>query len=132
LLVKALVMLASIDGCRSYCGRTADEHGGLPATRYRIALVHYLRADSAAVMASPRPTRYAPRSQAFSPCRGSDPDSCDRRPRRREPELAARAVAAARCRCNTNPGSVGTVASRSMVRKLFLVMPRLVVGVRGG
>jgi hypothetical protein len=33
LLVKSLVMLASIDGPRSYCGRTADEHGGLPARR---------------------------------------------------------------------------------------------------
>ena len=28
------VMLAGIDGCRSYCGRSADEHGGLPARRY--------------------------------------------------------------------------------------------------
>src|SRR6516165_4620766 len=27
-------MLGSIDGCRSYCGRTADEQGGLPARRY--------------------------------------------------------------------------------------------------
>lgn len=34
LLVKSLVGLASIDGCRSYCGRTADEHGGLPARHY--------------------------------------------------------------------------------------------------
>jgi hypothetical protein len=34
LLLKALVMLGSIDGCRSYCGRTADEQGGLPARRY--------------------------------------------------------------------------------------------------
>jgi hypothetical protein len=34
LLVKALVMLASIDGGRSCCGRTADEHGGLPVRRY--------------------------------------------------------------------------------------------------
>src|SRR4029077_5134608 len=37
---------------------------------------------AAAVMASPRPRRYAPRSQVFSPCRGSDPDSRDRRWRR--------------------------------------------------
>jgi hypothetical protein len=34
LLVKSLARLASVDGCRSYCGRTADEHGGLPARRY--------------------------------------------------------------------------------------------------
>ena len=37
------------------------------------------------VIASPQPTRYVPRSQAFSPCRGSDPGS-PRKPRhRREP-----------------------------------------------
>jgi hypothetical protein len=34
LLVKSLVMLASIESRRSYCGRTADEHGGLPARNY--------------------------------------------------------------------------------------------------
>ena len=51
-----------------------------------------------AVMASPRPTRYAPRSQAMSPWRGSDPDSRGRRSRRRGPAPAARAAAAARCR----------------------------------
>src|SRR5277367_7086252 len=38
-----------------------------------------------AVMASPRPTRYAPRSQAFSPCRGSDPGSARKPRHRREP-----------------------------------------------
>src|SRR3984957_18025153 len=46
------------------------------------------------VMASPRPTQYAPRSQAISPCRGSDPDSRGRRlhPHGRGP--AARVAAA--------------------------------------
>ena len=33
------------------------------------------RRRGTAVTALPRPTRYAPRSQAFSPCRGSDPGS---------------------------------------------------------
>jgi|SRR6516165_4545868 len=44
------------------------------------------------VMASPRPTRYAPRSQAFWPCRGSDPVSAELvvRVKREEAELKAR------------------------------------------
>ena len=53
-------------------------------------------------MASPRPTSYAPRSQAMSPWRGSDPDSPGRRCRRRGPALAEPAAAAARCRAKPN------------------------------
>ena len=56
-----------------------------------------------AVMASPRPTRYAPRSQAFSPCRGSDlgsarkpggRGSCDQVGRVESEPIVAKSVAA--------------------------------------
>ena len=53
-------------------------------------------------MASPRPTRCAPRSQAFSPCRGSGPDSRGNRPRRRGPAPVEPAAAAARCHDHQN------------------------------
>jgi hypothetical protein len=55
-----------------------------------------------AVMASPRPTRYALRSQAFSPCHSSDPGIRDGGYRHREPAPAARGAAAARCRAQPN------------------------------
>jgi hypothetical protein len=42
------------------------------AIRAWIALVHHPQANPDVVMALPRPTSYAPRSQAFSPCCGSD------------------------------------------------------------
>ena len=67
-----------------------------------------------AVMASPRPTPCAPRSQAMWPSRGSDPESRGSRPRRRAPWPAVPAAVAARCSCSTNPGSVGTAANRSI------------------
>src|SRR5258705_9339446 len=47
------------------------------------------------VTAFPLPTRYAPRSQAFSPCRGSDSGSRDSGHRHREPAPAELAAAAA-------------------------------------
>jgi hypothetical protein len=47
------------------------------------------------VTAFPLPTRYAPRSQAFSPCRGSDPGIRDSGHRHREPAPAELAAAAA-------------------------------------
>src|ERR1700738_993033 len=50
------------------------------------------------VTAFPPPTRYGPRSQAFSPCRASDPGSRDSGHRRREPAAAELAAAAARSR----------------------------------
>ena len=46
-------------------------------------------------MASPRPTPCVPRSQGMSPSRGSDPDSRDRRSRRRGHGPTVRASAAA-------------------------------------
>ena len=49
-----------------------------------------------AVMASPRPMRYVPRSQAISPWRGSDPGSRGRRCRRPWRVPVERAAAAAR------------------------------------
>jgi hypothetical protein len=48
-----------------------------------------------ALTASPRPRRYDPRSQAFSPCRGGDPGIRDSGHRHREPAPAERAAAAA-------------------------------------
>ena len=62
---------------------------------------------AAAVMASPRPRRYAPRSQGMSPSRGSDPDSRGRRRRRRGLGPAAPASAAARFRSGQNPRRLG-------------------------
>jgi hypothetical protein len=50
------------------------------------------------IMSSPRPTRYAPRSQAFSPCRGSHPGIGCKRRHHPEPGPAAPASAAARSR----------------------------------
>jgi hypothetical protein len=50
------------------------------------------------VTAWPQPTRYAPRSRAFSPCHGSDPGGAHKQRRRREPAPATRGVAAAGCR----------------------------------
>jgi hypothetical protein len=77
---------------------------GLPATAFEcqtstvvLAVPGITKYSTTAVMASPRPTRYAPRSQAFSPCRGSDPDSRDRQCRHREPALGEPAADAARC-----------------------------------
>jgi hypothetical protein len=52
------------------------------------------------VMALPRPTRYALRSQAFSPCRSSDPASPHTPRYRREPPPGERAAATARCRAS--------------------------------
>ena len=69
----------------------------------------------AAVMASPRPTSRVPRSQAISPCRGSDPDSRDMPRRHHEPEPALRATAAARFKTRiTSPPSAGAAASRAI------------------
>ena len=65
-------------------------------------------------MASPRPTSCAPRSQAMSPWRGSDPDSRGSRSRRRGPAPAARAAAAARCRVGRIPRSAGIAANLSI------------------
>ena len=51
----------------------------------------------------PRPSRYGPQSQAFPPCRGSDPGMRDSRRRRREPAAERRAAAAARSRVSPDP-----------------------------
>src|SRR5580693_3097644 len=56
-----------------------------------------------ALTASPRPRRYDPRSQAFSPYRGGDPGIRGRRNRHREPAPAERAAAAARSRVSPDP-----------------------------
>src|SRR6202453_4635364 len=56
-----------------------------------------------AVMASPRPTRYGPRTQAFSPCRGSDPGIRYSGLRHRAPAPEEHGVAAARCRASRDP-----------------------------
>jgi hypothetical protein len=66
-----------------------------------------------AVTASPRPTRYVLRSQAFSPCRGSDPGIRDSGHRRREPAPVERVVAAARCRVSPDPHRLARAANRS-------------------
>jgi hypothetical protein len=51
-----------------------------------------------AVLASPRTTRYALQSQAFSPCRGSGPLGARKLRHRREPVRVEPVAAAARCR----------------------------------
>ena len=58
---------------------------------------------AAAVMASPRPTRYAPRSQAFSPCRGSDPGGVRKQRRHHVPAPIEPAAATARSRVSPDP-----------------------------
>ena len=68
---------------------------------------------AAPVMASPRPTSYVPRSQAFSPCRGSDPGIRDKGRRHREPAPAEPAAAAARCLVSPT-SSARAAANRSI------------------
>ena len=60
--------------------------------RWRSSVPHGPQTTPGAVMASPRPTRYALRSQALSPCRGHDPGSRGRR----LPSPRARASSASR------------------------------------
>ena len=73
-------------------------HSGLPVTAYSLSRCSkVIHCGSTAVMASPRPTRYALHTQAFSPCRGSDPGSASKPRRRREPSRVEPRVASARC-----------------------------------
>ena len=70
-------------------------------------------------MASPRPRRYAPRSQAFSPCRGGDPASAHKPRHRREPAPVEPAAATARCRVSPDPHRLArplTARSRPRLR----------------
>ena len=78
--------------CRRWFGKTpAFGESSVP---------HGPQTKPGAVMASPRPRRCAPRSQAFSPCRGSDPGSARKSRHRREPAPVAPAAAAARSRAS--------------------------------
>src|ERR1700758_1709353 len=72
-----------------------------------------------ALTAWPRPTRYAPRSQAFSPSPGSDPGSPHKPRHRREPAPVEPAAAAARCRVSPDPHRLArplTARSRPRLR----------------
>ena len=72
---------------------------------WRLAEAQFRMAHrpSLAVMASPRPTRYGPRSQAFSPCRGSDPGGPCTPRHRREPAPGEPADVEARSRVSPDP-----------------------------
>ena len=81
------------------------------------------RADWRAVMASPRPTACAPRSQAMSPWRGSDPDSRGRRsssPWARASSARSRSSQMSRI---TKPSSAGAVANRSIAASASATSP---------
>ena len=65
-------------------------------------------------MSSPRPMRYGPRSQAFSPCRGSDPGSPHRPRHRREPCASRARSRNSQMSRITKPSSAGAVANRSI------------------
>ena len=78
---------------------------------------------AAAVMASPRPTSCAPRSQGISPSRGSDPDSRGRRGRRHGLVPTKRAAAAARCPRITKPSSAGSAANRATAASASATSP---------
>src|SRR5262249_19807386 len=77
---------------------TAAPHAKQNFAFWGSSIAHDEHTNPVAVMALPRPTRYAPRSQAFSPCRGSDPGSARKRRHRREPAPVERVAATARCR----------------------------------
>jgi hypothetical protein len=68
--------------------------------------------DVPAVMASPQPTRYARRSQASLPCRGSDPGRARTTRRRREPAPGEPAAATARCRARRSRGRLARLIAR--------------------
>src|SRR5271169_827689 len=83
------------------------------------SIPHAVHANSIDVMASPRPRRYAPRSQAFSPCRGSDPGTAHKPRHRREPAPVEPAAATARCHAKPDPHRLAqplTVPSRPLLR----------------
>src|SRR5262249_45063184 len=70
-------------------------------------------------MASPRPTRYAPRSQAISPSRGSDPGTARKPRHRRKPAPGEPVAAAARRRGSPDPRRLApppTARSRPRLR----------------
>jgi len=70
-----------------------------------------------AVMASPRPRRYARRSQGMSPWRGSDPDSRGRRCLHRDGVPIVRAAAVVRCHAvQIEDRSAGRPTGRSRPR----------------
>ena len=83
--------------------RVIDEGGRYKLGLSRSSVPHGPHTKSAAIIPSPRPTRYALRSQAMSPCRGSDPGSARKPRRRREPAPAEPAAATARCRAAPDP-----------------------------
>jgi len=65
----------------------------------------------------------APRSQAISPCRGSDPAIARKRPYRREPVPVEPAAAAARSRVSPNPLRLARAASRSIAASASATSP---------
>src|SRR6516165_4887636 len=67
------------------------------------SMPHAAQANPVAIMASPRPSRCGPRSQAFSPYRDSDPATACKRRYRREPAPVEPGVATARCRASPDP-----------------------------
>ena len=71
-------------------------------------------------MALPRPTSCAPRSQAMSPCRGSDPGSARKPGHRREPAPGESAAATARCHVSPDPHRLAlplSARSRPRIRR---------------
>src|ERR1700722_1552163 len=93
-----------------------------PADTARLAAVNKnvtTPEGAAGVMASPRPTRYAPRSQAFSPCRGSDPGAVRKQRRRHVPAPIEPAAATARSPVSPDPHRLAlllTARSRPRLR----------------
>src|SRR6478735_1795490 len=91
------------------CATTADPIASASASHRRVDPSISVNRNvttpkgAGAVMASPRPTRYVLRSQAFSPLRGSGPNSRDRRCRRHGLVPVVPAAAAARCRAIAGP-----------------------------
>ena len=107
-----------------------DGRGATSQHNREIAMSSHIRdtgvapALPTAVMASPRPRRYAPRSQVMSPSRGSDPDSRGKRPRlrghgpaTRRPVGACRRHLMKRSRCNESNRLARSVSSRSWNRR---------------
>src|ERR1700742_1439072 len=75
----------------------------MPVCSLSTSLAQARATGANAVTASPRPTRYVLRSEAFLPCRGSGPVSSRKRRHRRERAPVGRVVAVARCLVSPDP-----------------------------
>ena len=75
-------------------------------------------------MASPRPTSCAPRSQAMSPWRGSDPDSRDSRSSSPWARASSARIRSSQISRITRPSSAGAAANRSIAASASARHPR--------